>query len=425
MAKRLIAQLDVTQPLVVLDTEILEVDETVAKNLGLQFASPLVTSTFTEVPPSADAFGNAQPMTGIQPFTRTPISLGVQVNLLIQKGQARILADPRITVISGRTASIRAGDTISILTTTGGGAGTVASTQLQSFQTGVTLDITPVVNAEDYISVTLHPTVNSLEGILNGVPQIATRDAQTTVGLQEDQTLIIGGLIQDSTNRTESRIPILGDLPVVGRAFRNSTLNKNRNELVVAVTPHVLKPGQGYVSPGPALPVAPTPEALPTLPPQTVLPASRPQSAAQQTSAPVQTLGAPAVGSATPAAPAASPTPQAFSELNVFTYGQAPQNNYAAPGSPAQIFTVRLTPTVLHGATPVSISAITTTNVKSLTLSYGQVKIPIAQSSPGVWQSTLSLQTATSLRGSTALVLTGTKEDRTAVTLSIPVTITN
>ena len=276
LAKRLIAQLDVTQPLVVLDTEILEVDETVAKNLGLQFTSPLVTSTFSELQPAPVFDGSNQRLIGLQPLTRTPMNLGLQLNLLIQHGQARILADPRITVISGRTANIRAGDTIAILTTTGGGTGTVATTQLQTFQTGVTLDITPVVNAENYISVTLHPTVNSLEGLLNGVPQIATRDAQTTVGLQEDQTLVIGGLIQDSTNRSESRMPILGDLPLVGRAFRNQAVNNSRNELIVTVTPHILKPGQPFVSAGPPLPAAPTAQPLPTLSPSTTLPTPTP-----------------------------------------------------------------------------------------------------------------------------------------------------
>jgi type II secretory pathway component GspD/PulD (secretin) len=275
LAKHLIEQLDVTQPLVVLDTEILEVDETVAKNLGLQFSSPVVSSTFTETSPPADAIsGLTPPLMSLQKFTRTPITAAVQLNLLVQKGQARILADPRITVISGRTANIRAGDTIAILTTTGGGAGTVATTQLQTFQTGVTLDITPVINEGNYITVTLHPTVNSLEGILNGVPQIATRDAQTTVGLAEDQTLMIGGLIQDNTNRTDSRVPVLGDLPLVGKIFRNSTVNSNRNELIVTVTPHIVRSGEPFVSPGPPLPNIPVPQALPTLPPGTTMPAA-------------------------------------------------------------------------------------------------------------------------------------------------------
>ncbi|MBV9409229.1 MAG: hypothetical protein JO164_10440, partial [Candidatus Eremiobacteraeota bacterium] len=147
LAKSLIDQLDVEQKLVVLDTEIVEVDESVAKNLGLSFSSPVVTSTFTETTPGAPAGGTPPPFLNLQPLTRTPLSFALTLNLLIQHGKGRVLADPRITTISGRTATIRAGDNIAILTTTGGGTGTVATTQLQTFQTGVTLDITPVVNA--------------------------------------------------------------------------------------------------------------------------------------------------------------------------------------------------------------------------------------------------------------------------------------
>jgi type II secretory pathway component GspD/PulD (secretin) len=272
LAKDLIAQLDVAQPLVVLDTEVLEVDEQVAKNLGLQIQTPVVSTTFAEIGPTPDPLtGASPPLMRLHGFSRTTLSVGAQLNLLIQNGKARILSDPRITTISGRTASIRAGDTISILTTTGGGAGTVATTQLQSFQTGVTLDITPVVNAGNFISVTIHPTVNNLSGILNGVPQISTRDTLTTVDLKEDQTLVIGGLIEDSVNNTENKIPIAGDLPLVGRLFRSEAVNRQRNELVITVTPHILTPGESNVSPGPPLPAIPTAQPLPTLPPGTRL----------------------------------------------------------------------------------------------------------------------------------------------------------
>jgi type II secretory pathway component GspD/PulD (secretin) len=276
LAKGLIDQLDVEQKLVVLDTEILEVDESAAKNLGLTFSSPVVSSTFTEVSPASPDGGTPPPFLKFQPLTRTPLSFGLSLNLLIQTGKGRVLADPRITTISGRTATIRAGDNIAILTTTGGGTGTVATTQLQTFQTGVTLDITPVVNAGNFITVALHPTVNSLAGISNGIPQIATRDTQTTVAMREDETLIIGGLIQDTTTRFDTKIPLLGDLPLVGRAFRNETLNRSRNELIITVTPHIVTPGAPFVSPGPPLPAIPAAAPLPTLAPGTRLPRARP-----------------------------------------------------------------------------------------------------------------------------------------------------
>lgn len=277
LAKSLIDQLDVEQKLVVLDTEILEVDENVAKNLGLSFGTPTISSTFSETTPVAPDGGTPPPFLQFQPLTRTPVSFGLTLNLLVQNGKGRVLADPRITTLSGRTATIRAGDNIAILTTTGGGTGTVATTQLQTFQTGVTLDITPVVNAGNFITVALHPTVNSLAGISNGIPQIATRDTQTTVAMREDETLVIGGLIQDTTTRSETKIPLLGDMPLVGRAFRNETLNRSRNELIIAVTPHILTPGARNLSPGPPLPAIPTPAPLPTLPPGTVLPPARPR----------------------------------------------------------------------------------------------------------------------------------------------------
>src|SRR5665213_584958 len=163
LAKSLIDRLDVEQKLVVLDTEILEVDENAAKNLGLSFGVPATSST-----PDG---GTPPPFLRFQPLTRSPIAFGITLNALIQRGQGRVLADPRITTISGRTATIRAG------------TGTVATTQLQTFQTGVTLDITPVVNAGNFITVALHPTVNSLAGISNGIPQIAEqRDTRVAAG---------------------------------------------------------------------------------------------------------------------------------------------------------------------------------------------------------------------------------------------------
>jgi type II secretory pathway component GspD/PulD (secretin) len=161
LAKELIAKLDKPQTMVAMDTEVLEIDEGTVKQLGLEFPTAAVSTTFTEVAPvypSGSAMAGQQiPYRNFLPLIRSPISFELELNFLIANNKARILEDPRITTISGRTASLRAGETVNVLTTTGGGTGTVATTQVQSFQTGVTLDITPVVNDGDYITVTLHP----------------------------------------------------------------------------------------------------------------------------------------------------------------------------------------------------------------------------------------------------------------------------
>jgi type II secretory pathway component GspD/PulD (secretin) len=437
-AKALIDQLDVEQKLVVLDTEILEVDETAAKNLGLSFTSPTVGTTFTETTPTSPDLGTPPPFIGFQPLTRTPISFGITLNLLVQSGKGRVLADPRITTISGRTATIRAGDNIAILTTTGGGTGTVATTQLQTFQTGVTLDITPVVNAGNFITVALHPTVNSLAGIANGIPQIATRDTQTTVAMREDETLVIGGLIQDTTTRNETKIPLLGDLPLLGRAFRNEELNHQRNELIITVTPHVVTPGSQAAWPGPALPALPTAAPLPALPPGTTLPPrARPRAASPATSAPQSAQPAPAFA-ATPAArttsapaaqsgaPSAAASPNAGNTTpppDTFVFGQAPASNAAGPNDPVRIYALTFAPTAVRSGTPVRFTAITSANATKLTIGYPGFETSIAPTAPGRWESAYNFSAAGLAPGPARLTVTASRADGTAASAQIPVTV--
>lgn len=431
LAKDLLGQLDVPQPLVALDTEILEVDENTAKNLGIQMTSiyggPLsIGSVYGEVQPSPNPYtGISPPLRGLQPLTRTPFGFGVQLNLAIQHGLARVLADPRITTLSGHTATIRAGDNLSIELQSGGGVGTVATTQIQTFQTGVQLDITPIINADNLITVALHPVVNSLTGILNGIPQISTRDTQTTVSLGEDQTLIIGGLIQDNTQRTESKIPLLGDLPLVGSLFRNQTLNGDRNELIITVTPHILKSGEIANYPGPPLPAIPTPQPLPTLVPGATFPSATPlntflAATKQQTRGPVPTP-TPLVTPTPILTP--TPAPQAGVQGDVFTYGSRPSSNYASDMDPVQILYATLTPVSLSYGTAMQISAVTSSNATSLALRYDGLSTSIQSTGPGQWQSSFPFTFAGNNPKPGPITLVLTASNNAGLSASIPITV--
>jgi len=415
LAKQLIDQLDVAPPQVVLDTEILEVDETLAKNLGLTFNTPALSTAYTEIAPTPPPGQfNPPPLLGFQPVTRTPLSAQFTLNFLVQNGQARVLADPRITTISGHTASIRAGDTSYILTQTGGGAGTVATQQLQPFQTGVTLDITPVVNAGNSISVTLHPSVSSLAGTAFNLPEIATRDTQTTVTLLNDQTLIIGGLIQDTYSRTDTKTPILGDIPLVGKLFHNVNITHNKNELIIVVTPHIVAPGSPALAPGPALPSLPTPQPLPTLPPNTMLPIPSGQ---------LPTPSLPSITSTPKPAPTASGSPG--SQPNSFTYGSVPSSTYAGPNDPVKIFYATFSPTQLQSGMLVQVSAITTTNVNRITVGYGGYATQLGPTTPGQWQAAFNFIPGDIPVGqkNVSLTMTAYRVDGVSTNISIPVTI--
>ena len=451
-AKDLIDRLDTTPLIVALDTEVLEVDEGVSKQLGLKFPTAALSTQFGEVAPSIPADGSATPkLIGLQPITRTPLTLQAQLDFLITNHKARILEDPRLTTISGRTASLRAGETINILTTTGGGTGTVATTQVQSFQTGVTLDITPVVNANNYITVSLHPSVNTFAGSNGGVPQIQTRDATTTVGLQDGQTLVIGGLIEDDITHDTQKVPLLGDLPLIGKLFRDTSLQYTRNELIVTVTPHVVKPGEDASNIGPALPAIPSPAPLPTLPPDATLPPMRKATPAPLPTRPPAPISEPSpAGTRSPSdvTPAPRPTatpspaprasgssgipqalPTAFGQTNVYTYGQAPQNNYADPQAPPQIFFAQVQPTVVKNGQSITISAITTTNVTRLTFgtTATNAQASLAKIGSGQWQSTFNFSTAgvSAAQGNIQMTLSAYTNLGAIASVPIPLSLVN
>jgi type II secretory pathway component GspD/PulD (secretin) len=414
IARELIDKLDALQKMVVLDVTILEVDENTSKDLGLSLVPAVISTTYTETTPAAPANGGATPpLLGLQQLSRTPLSLGVQLNLLIQNGKAKVLADPKLTTISGRTASLRAGDNIAILTTTGGSVGTVATTQLQTFNTGVQLDITPVINADNFISVSLHPTVNNLSSILNGVPQISTRDVQTTVALREGQSLIIGGLIEDSYNRSEQKIPLLGYLPIVGPAFTRTTISGQRNELIITVTPHVIDPLTASVTPpaGPAMTTLPTPNPLPTLAPSTY----------------IQLPGDAPSGSAPSTLPQSTPTiaPKAGATSGgSFVYGARPA---AIPATrvndPPRLLYVSASPQLVKNGTPTTIEAVTTPNVTRVVVQLGTATVSLTQASPGLWSATVPLSLPNTSQSNVTAVLSAARADGVATTLNIPFTI--
>ena len=440
LARQLIDQLDVAQKLVVLDTQVLEINATYAQDLGLSFSNPqVISTTYSEVAPPPDANGNPQRLLGLGPLTRTPLSLGVQLGLAIQQGHGRVLANPRITTISGRMASIRAGDTISVATTAGGGAGTVATTQLQTFQTGVTLDITPIVNAGDFITILLHPTVNSETGLLNGIPQISTRDTQTTVELRENETLVIGGLIEDNSTHTINKVPLLGDIPLIGQIFRENIVNNSHDELVITVTPHIITPGAGDAWPQQGLPVIPTPAPLRTLAANfSLAPAARPASrgpypAAQPTQAPFVLPATP------PPPPPAGPTPASYGtgstaapvqeaatgpsvRGNTVVYGAPPASNTAAPSDPVKIFYADLSPIAVSPGQTVIVGATTTTNVVRVTLVDGLLSLALSQTAAGMWRGLFPFPQGFG-SGPTSLALTAYRSDGTNTSIALPVTV--
>jgi pilus assembly protein CpaC len=175
----------------------------------------------------------------------------VSIDAQMQDGLIKILAEPNIISISGQEASFLAGGKIFIpvSSTNTGGFPTIT---LEEKEFGVGLKFTPTVLEGGRIHLKVAPEVSELAqtgsafttvgGVTSVLPSITTRRAQTTVQLMDGQSLAIAGLIKNNVNETIKKIPLLGDIPVLGALFRSSEFQSDRTELMFVITPRLIKP---------------------------------------------------------------------------------------------------------------------------------------------------------------------------------------
>ncbi len=171
------------------------------------------------------------------------MDLAAAIDLAEADGLVSTLAQPNLTAISGETASFLAGGEIPIPLSQGLGAVSVEFKQY-----GVSLSFTPTVLGDGRISIRVRPEVSQLTDAgsvrLNGftIPGITTRRAETTVELGSGQAFMIGGLLSNGQNSNVDKAPFLGDLPVLGALFRSNGFKRNETELMIVVTPYLVKP---------------------------------------------------------------------------------------------------------------------------------------------------------------------------------------
>lgn len=165
------------------------------------------------------------------------------LDLAETQGLAATLANPNLTALSGETASFLAGGEIPIPIST-----TLGQVSVEYKQYGVSLAFTPTVLADGRISMRVRPEVSQLDNSssvrLNDyvIPGISTRRAETTVELGSGQSFMIGGLLSTSSGNTVDKAPFLGDLPIIGNLFKSQGYRRQQTELVIIVTPYLVKP---------------------------------------------------------------------------------------------------------------------------------------------------------------------------------------
>jgi len=171
-------------------------------------------------------------------ITKGAIAINAQINALVQNGHAQILATPRIATLNNREATLLVGETYPIVTVNQQtGFPTVTNVNV-----GVQLRVTPTIGEDGIITAELHPEYSEIIGFNASFPIIANRKVDATLRVRDGETIVLGGLFEDTSSETISKLPFLGDIPILGQFFKNKATARQRDEVVFFITPHILAP---------------------------------------------------------------------------------------------------------------------------------------------------------------------------------------
>jgi general secretion pathway protein D len=247
--KAMIEKIDIPVDSVLLETELVELTESGAKAVGIDFTNAngqiaVATAQSGQYIPFGIPPSNGGSLNAGGYFTGgylTSGSLQAAIYAQVQKGQGKIVSKPRISAQSGSTAKIITGDALPILTSITLSGVNGVSQQVQYVNVGVTLQIAPRVSSDGFVSSHVFCVVSSVSGYSQGYPTISQREAETSATVRDGESFIIGGLTQESTLSSRTKIPLLGDLPLIGQAFRTDKSSKAKTDLYIVVTPHIVR----------------------------------------------------------------------------------------------------------------------------------------------------------------------------------------
>ncbi|MGM9992458.1 MAG: secretin N-terminal domain-containing protein [Candidatus Bruticola sp.] len=256
--QEVLANIDRPLKQVMLDFKVVELNETGSKNLGVQWsddagAMGVFNTTFAEIVPSLfygadrhmitneefDLGEDSSDLTAFNlgTFGRSPLLIKASISFVVENSDSKTLASPRIATQSGEKAEVYVGQRYPIVFYDP----RAGQFQVQYVDIGTKLEATPEVKDDGHVVVELTPTTSSAGNLVNNqYPITYERTAKSKVRVKDGDTIVLGGLISDSEKHSVSKLPLLGDLPVIGALFRYESHSSDRSEVVFMVTPHIM-----------------------------------------------------------------------------------------------------------------------------------------------------------------------------------------
>ncbi len=246
-AARVISAIDKARPEVIIDVELLEVDRTRLQEYGLQIASPGSPG----LNGSAGASNSTLNLRALRSLTQSDVLLAnlpsLYYRLLKTDTNTRTLANPQLRTSEGMPAQARFGERVPVPVTTftpfaQGGAAQQPITSFNYENIGVNIDITPRTHHDDDVTLSLKISVQSISGTgFGGLPTFGNREISTVIRLRDGETNMLAGLIRDDERKVLEGLPGLSDLPVIGRLFAHSRMENSQTDIILTLTPHIVR----------------------------------------------------------------------------------------------------------------------------------------------------------------------------------------
>ncbi len=196
---------------------------------------------YLEKLPEKFIFQKIQGLDNVGLFSRQLNAFDITLDFLIKRNKAKVLANSKLTTVNNRQATILIGETMRWAVVS------VQNAIVMEEEIGIRLNITPSINSNGYITTKVEPEVSSIiELVQNLYPRKKIRTASTTVLVKDGQKIFIGGLLSVDDNKTIFRMPILSDIPLIGRLFMHEYYQTRKTDLIIEVTPRIVRPDMSY-----------------------------------------------------------------------------------------------------------------------------------------------------------------------------------
>jgi MSHA biogenesis protein MshL len=225
-------------------------------------STDLKNSTVGSLNREPAGLGSMLPGNNLSSLVFSNFNTRAAVTALSQQGNVEVIAKPRLRTLNNQTALIKVGEEVPFFSantsylpgTSSGTTTTLQQTEVTSVTIGTILSITPQISENNFVSLDISPVLSSLKAVIKQgdttAPDLETKQASTIVRVHDSCTVVLGGLIQTEKAKSDNKIPLLGDIPFIGKwLFSGTYRSKSKSELVIFVTPRIIREDEASVIP--------------------------------------------------------------------------------------------------------------------------------------------------------------------------------